>query len=296
MVNVKPDSKPKPPAAVAPTIKAGGIADRTLYLDDGPKEIVLTSYFTHKSAITYAVSALPAGYVEVSEANGTLTLKPVLDGRTRVAVVATADGASTDPVRFRVDVMAGSKTTDPDPDPDPDDMTKPDTYMVKVGMTFEVSVEGAVDAITEGTAISVRKLATPKWEIKGEHKGKARVLFYTADLSPLDPISVEVENQAPTAKTDKVPKTALLLEELTTSPPPEINRKVYVVGTDSVRVDFSMYFEEKDTLDKLTYTMRSSHPQYAVVAGYKKNGSEVYVDVANSPTVRDEDLYPCDCF
>jgi len=102
--------------AVAPMVKAGGIGPQTLHLADGAMDIVLTTsegseegYFTHSSDISYAVSAAPIGYVEVSEANGTLTLKPLLEGTTIVTIVATADSEKTDKVTFRVTVEPGTK-------------------------------------------------------------------------------------------------------------------------------------------------------------------------------------------
>jgi len=106
--------------AVAPMVKEGGIGDQTLYLADGAMNIVLTTsegseegYFTHSSDISYAVSAAPIGYVEASEANGTLTLKPLLEGTTIVTIVATADSESTAPVTFRVTVESGNKPVPP---------------------------------------------------------------------------------------------------------------------------------------------------------------------------------------
>ena len=114
-VTVTADPPPDPVPPVAPTVKAGGIDAQELYLDDGPMDIVLTTsegsdkgYFTHESAITYDVSSSPSGVVNPVEANGTLTLTPLVTGPTRVTVVATADGASTAPVVFTVTVMAGS--------------------------------------------------------------------------------------------------------------------------------------------------------------------------------------------
>ena len=114
---------------VAPIVKEGGIPDQTLYKDDSPVALTLTKadadsmgYFTHGSAITYDVSSSPVGVVTAVEAEGVLTLTPLVTGQTIVTVVATAESRNTDPVTFTVNVEEGPRPTDPDPtDPDPTD-------------------------------------------------------------------------------------------------------------------------------------------------------------------------------
>ena len=104
---------------MAPRVADGGIPNQTLYKDDGAKMIALTDsegtpgIFMHDSAITYSVSSSPDGVVTAVEAEGILTLTPLVKGETIVTVIATADTKSTDPVTFAVDVMAGSEPVAP---------------------------------------------------------------------------------------------------------------------------------------------------------------------------------------
>ena len=108
---------------VAPTVEEGGIPDQILYKDDGEQMLTLTKadadsmgYFSHAGDITYIVDDLPKGFIEATEADGVLTLKPLVTGETIVTVVATADNKSTDPVKFTVTVEKG---TAPPPVPEP---------------------------------------------------------------------------------------------------------------------------------------------------------------------------------
>ena len=110
-----------------------------------------------------------------------------------------------------------------------------------------------------------------------------------------------MNNQAPTEKTTALPKLPLALQELEAAArPDDVLRSVYLVvdtGTATgvaIKADavtaaaqsFAGYFDDKDAADKpkLTFTISSAQPQYAVVAAYKKDGSAVYVDVTDSPS------------
>ena len=122
---------------VAPMVTEGGIPEQTLYKDDSPVALTLTKadadsmgYFTHDSAITYDVSSSPVGFVTAVEAEGVLTLTPLVTGQTIVTVVATAESRNTDPVAFTVTVMAGSAPPEPEPPeppkPEPPEPPKPE--------------------------------------------------------------------------------------------------------------------------------------------------------------------------
>ena len=182
-------------------------------------------------------------------------------------------------------------------------------YTLDAKGTQIVSVENAVDAAVSGSAVTVTPGTPPMWEIKAVAKGTASVLFYDATSTLLKTIKVKVNNQAPTIATDKLPTSALELSKLrrrtalAARKTDGIKKAVWVVTLDSGTadvavenfatdaaaeapnvVDFGDFFKDADAADKRTVTVKSLHPQYALVAGYKKDGSRVYVDVIDSPT------------
>ena len=186
---------------------------------------------------------------------------------------------------------APAATPEPEPEtPEPETPTDPTVdHTLDVGKTQSVSVENAVAADTSSTALTVTQGTPPMWTIKAVTKGTASVLFYDASLTLLKTIKVKVSNQAPTVKKTALPKLPLeLYYDANADQPTDVLRSVYlVVATGKITAQpFAGYFDEKDAADKpkLTFTISSAQPQYAVVAAYKKDGSEVYVDVTHSPS------------
>ena len=209
----------------------------------------------------------------------------VANGAAKVTVTATDEDDET------VDLVITVTVADPEPDPEPMDCSMP----LDVGDTCHESVEGAVDAAVQGNAVTVTQGTPPMWEIKAVNKGKAKVLFYDGSLDQIRVIDVEVNNRAPKPKEKMIPSAPFKLAPLGTGvTPSKIMGAVRVVSSTTAAVadsnaladraaSFANFFEDDDK-DPLTYTVRSMHPQYAVVAGYKTDGSEIYVDVVNSPT------------
>ena len=261
---------------VPPTVAEGGIPDQTLYkVDDADgKTIVLTSpedssegYFTHESAITYAVSSSPTGFVETAEADGVLTLTPKVTGQTIVTVVATADSKSAAPVTFTVDVMPGSKP-EPEPEPDPD----PTPPMAK-GTIPAVSIEsGRISLVILGDYFTPGKEGDElTYTASVNDAGKTVV---RASVQPDDTLQILALMDGPATitvtATDADDESATQTIMVTVAPeepmlPPlavgTIADQSVVVGS-TVMVDVSGNFIEPES-EMLTYAASSDMPDYA---------------------------------
>ena len=293
-------------ATMAPIVAESVIPAQTLYLGDGAKDIVLTTsegseggYFTHSNAITYEVSSLPVGVVAAVEANGTLTLTPLVMGQTIVTVVATADSKSSVPVKFTVTVEEGSKPEVPDevpevPDEVPDEVPEvPDrggipTDQTITGKNGTVPVEIAADSSLESQNTSVVTVG-PKsdskttWILTGEMKGSTTILVYGADNEVSGTFLAKVKNTAPYRNNDPKmdgpsdPQTLLTLTETA-------DRKYLRVdlGTTGLRYGDNPYFMDVD-YDDLNVSVSSNSRFVIVKPGHDEHDDNtIVVDVVKN--------------
>ena len=267
---------------VAPTVAEGGIPDQTLYKDDSPVALTLTTdadsmgYFTHTSAITYDVSSSPVGFVTAVEAEGVLTLTPLVTGQTIVTVVATAESRSTDPVTFTVTVMAGSAPPEPPEPPEKPEkpekpenvapvalaippqsmMTGADPLPVDISPFFTdadgdvlifsnpVSTDNAVATVAlSGSTLTITAVAagTSTLSVMATDPGGLSVTG-TVKLTVSEPID---ENVAPTAST--IPAVEMM------------------TGDDPLDRDLLMYFSDADGDELIFSNPTSTNPAVATV-------------------------------
>ena len=247
---------------VAPTVEEGGIPDQILYKDDGEQMLTLTKadadsmgYFSHAGDITYIVDDLPKGFIEATEADGVLTLKPLVTGETIVTVVATADNKSTDPVKFTVTVEKG---TEPEPEPEPEPMApvkvdEIDDVTLDLGETFEIedvsiyfddpdeqTLEYSIE-VTEGSLNVFAVLDDNTLTLRGDAYGDAKVTVTATDeddLTAEQMINVTVADQPePMAP---VTKGTISDQTLNVEATYMLNAGDYFIDSDSDTLDYKV--------------------------------------------------------
>ena len=241
---------------VPPMVAEGGIPDQDLYKADGAKTIQLTKdsedsevgYFYHPKTITYTASASPTGFVTVAEADGVLTLTPLVTGQAIVTITATAESKSAGAETFTVNIHEGSAPVNAAPVaaaiPAQSMMTGDDPLSVDVSPFFSDADD---DALTFSNAVSSDTMVATV-ELSGS------TLTITAVAAGTSTISVTATDPDGESVTGSV--------ELTVSEPVDENvapvvstipAQSMMTGDGSLDVDVSSYFSDADG-DELTFS------------------------------------------
>ena len=213
----------------------------------------------------------------------TVTVTAVAAGTARIFVnVEDEDGLESDDLSFEVMVNAAPEP-DPEPEPEPEDVTE---FSLDVNGTKDLSVEEGQDVISgNDSVVTVKQKDTTTWTVTAVAKGEAEVQVYDG-AKLVTTYTVTVNNQAPKRNTTK-PATVYLLGDgaaggfVINDYDPDA--KLYRVSS----LNLSSFFEDPDSGDTLSFTATSSNPRDVVVAAYKKDGSEIYVDVLDASNIHD---------
>ena len=265
------------PPANRPPEPVGALAPLTIAVDAAAVAVEASGAFRDPDgdALTYAATSSSPGVASVSVSGSTVTVRPVSEGTSVVAVTATDTGGSNTPATQTFTVTVGAPSNRP---PEPVGVLAPLTIAVDEA-AVAVEVSGAFrdpdgDALTYGATSSSPGVAT------------VSVSGTTVTVTPVSEGTSTVTVTATDTGGSNTPATQRF--SVMVSPP--ANRPPVAVGTlapltiavdeASVTVEVSSAFRDPDG-DVLTYGARSSSPG---VVSVSVSGSGVTVTPVSEGT------------
>ena len=258
-------------------VSQGRINNVTMMLGDADKTVDVAGNFSDEDSetLTYSAESNATAVATVSVSGSTVTVTPVGVGSATITVTAKDEGDRTATQQFTVTVNYVSSIT------------------MDVGGTEDITVEAGYDVQSSapGIADAVRKDSTT-FTVTAYGKGKVD-LEVSENYVIKRTISVTVKNRAPTVVSTHSNEVLDLenLDEttavtLTTAERKALGRleaELYKVDWNNNNlVSLASLFNDPDGDTPLTYTVRSSRPNHAIVIGLEEDGTEVYVEVLDN--------------
>ena len=265
-----PDPDPDPMGPV-PT---GTIGTMNLMLGEEPETVDVDTYFDGEM-LSFKASSSKDTVATASADGSVVTVTPKGVGTARITVTATDDDMLTATQMFDVRVSFSY----------PENLE----LMMEPDDPHELTVlEGHVVEPVDPAIVSAARKNSTTYTLTVHQKMSTSLEVYDANQRLQATIEVTVTNRAPKFASELDTNTVYTLAAITEATTFDADDEkalggrsesdLYVLQSGGSDVDLDTFFDDPDQ-DEMTYELRSGRQSHAVVAGVKKDGSAVYVEM-----------------